>query len=539
MKAMILAAGVGSCLRPLTLFMPRCMVPIANKPVMEYTIGLLARHGVKEIAANLHYLPDQIERYFGDGQRWGVHLTYSLERQLLGSAGAVRRMAEFLAPHESGGPFWVLSGDALTDLDLTDMLRYHQEHHALATIALQEVEDPSRYGVAHLAEDGRVLRFQEKPQGEEPLSKLANLGIYLFEPQILQKIPAGETYDFAHQLFPKLLQEGAGIYGYRAGGYWNKVGNFAEYRQAQGAVLNQRLQGVLLPYRQAEPGVWIGQGVSIHPRARLVPPVLVGDHCQVRAEAIIGPETVLGNQVIVDEAATVMGSTVLEGTYVGRLVKVAEAVANRNCLISVPADASVFVADRFLLGEAGADVVQQGLERAFFWLLALVMFLLSLPLWLPAFGLALLAGRGPLFTAVPCVSADEKAHYQTGRIAWHTVALTHFRADPQTAPGRWLRRLGWDRLPLLLAVLRGELALVGVGPLPPGQADGLGEEWQRQRFLHPAGLTGLWYVNADRPMPADEQLIVDGYYAVTRNWRGDLRILWQTPAAWLRHFRSG
>lgn len=538
MKAMILAAGVGSRLSPLTLFLPKPMAPIANKPVMEHLIDLLARHGVKDIAANLYYLPDQIERYFGDGQRWGVRITYSLERQLLGTAGAVRRMANFLAPDEAAGPFWVLMGDALTDLDLTAMFRYHQERRALATIALHEVDDPSRFGVVQLADDGRILRFQEKPTREEAVSKLVNLGVYLFEPQILQKIPAGEVYDFGHQLFPRLLAEGADFYGYRADGYWSDVGSFTEYRRAQSAVLRQQVRGVLLPYRQTTPGVWLGQGVSIHPKAQLIPPVVIGDHSQVRADAVIGPETVLGSQVIVDEAATVTGSTILNGTYVGRLVNVVESVVNRNCLINVPADASVFVADRFLLGEAGADVVQQGLERTLFWLLALFLFLLSLPLWPLAFGLALFAGRGPLLTTVPCVSADEQKRWQTGQLAWHTVPYPRFRADERTLAGRWLRRLGWTHLPMLLTVLRGQAALVGVGPLSPDQFPGLTEDWQRQRFLSPIGLTGLWYVNSDRPMALDEQLIVDGYYAVTRNWRDDLHILRQTPGAWVRHFRA-
>jgi len=541
MKAMILAAGVGSRLSPLTLFMPKPMAPIANKPVMEHIIDLLARHGVKEIAANLHYLPDQIERYFGDGQRWGVRLTYSLERELLGTAGAVRRMADFLAPQAGAAPdepFWVLMGDALTDLDLTAMLQFHRQQRALATIALHEVEDPSRYGVVQLAEDGRVLRFQEKPKRAEAVSNLVNLGVYLFEPAILEKIPAGEVYDFGHQMFPRLLQEGADFYGYRADCYWSDVGSFAEYRRAQSAVLNDQVSGLVLPYRHASPGVWIGHGTSIHPKAQIIPPVLIGDNCQVRADAVIGPETVLGNQVIVDESATVSGSTILEGTYVGRLVNVEKSVVNRNCLINVPADASVFVADRFLLGEVGANLLQQGLEQAVFWLLAFVLFLASLPLWPLAAILALLAGKGPWWAAVPYLNADAKAHWETGRIAWRTLSYPTFRADPSTPAGRLMRRLGWDRLPWLWSALRGQVALVGVAPLAPDQLEYITEEWQKQRFLSPVGLTGLWYVNGMDPVSLDEQLIMDSYYAVTRTWRDDLRILWQTPAAWLRHLRQ-
>ena len=535
MKAMILAAGVGSRLSPLTLFMPKPMAPIANKPVMEHIIDLLASHGVKEIAANLYYLPDQIEEHFGSGERWGVRLTYSLERTLLGTAGAVRRMSgETAGSQFFDGPFWVLMGDSLTDLDLGAMLAYHRSKGALATIALHEVDDPTRFGVVQLDDDGRILRFQEKPKREEAVSNLVNMGVYLFELPILEKIPPGQVYDFGHQLFPRLLEEGEPFYGYHADCYWSDVGSFAEYRRAQSAVLQGQLKSVVLPYRQADDKVWIGRGVSIHPKAQLIPPVLIGDHCQVRSDAVIGPESVLGDNVIVDEGATVSGSTILEGTYVGRLVNVQDAVVNRNCLISVPADTSVFVSDRFLLGAVEENDLWRKVGRTVEWTIALILLILSLPLWILAGLLALFAGKGPYIQWQPQAVADPQAKWKTGQIGWHTIRLPRFRSDPDTFGGRFLRRTRLAGLPGLLGILRGDIALVGVGPLIPEQAENLTEDWQRQRFLAPGGLTGLWYINGTENSDFDEQLVVDSYYAVTQNWKQDLKILWKTPGCYFR-----
>jgi NDP-sugar pyrophosphorylase family protein len=313
--------------------------------------------------------------------------------------------------------------------------------------------------VVQVDETGRILRFQEKPKHEEAVSNLVNMGVYIFEPPILDLIPPGEVYDFGHQLFPRLLEEGVPFYGYRADCYWSDVGSFGEYRRAQSAILGGEVRGIRIPGRQVAEGIWQGRGVGVHPRARLVPPVVIGDNCQVRADAIVGPETVLGSHVIVDEGATVVGSTVLDGTYVGRLVNVQEAVVNRNCLVSVPASASVFVADRFLLGEVGEEALVRGLGRALEWAGALALFLASLPLWPLAALLARLSGPGPLLVLRESATSDPQALRETGRVGWRAVQVRRFRADPSARAGRLLHRLGLAGLPGLLHVLRGDLAL--------------------------------------------------------------------------------
>ena len=315
------------------------------------------------------------------------------------------------------------------------------------------------------------------------------------------------------------------------------MGSFGEYRAAQTAMLNGQVKTALLPGRKVAPGIWQGRNVVIHPRAHITPPVLIGDNCQIEADAEIGPNTVLGNNVIVADGATVSESVVLEGTYVGKLVNVQDAVVNRNCLVNVPSNTSVFVSDNFLLGEVGEGVVLRGLGRVLEWVAGLVLLFVSVPLWIVSLGVALFAGQGALFEKELRATHNPRMLWESAKMGWRTVAVYRLRADLATAAGRWLDRTGLRDLPGLISVLKGDLALVGTGPLTASQVGQMTEEWQHQRFRAPAGLTGLWYLNsADQPdgrLPLEEQLIVDSYYAVTRTWKEDVRILFKTPGAWL------
>ncbi|KNZ70042.1 nucleotidyltransferase [Thermincola ferriacetica] len=228
MKAMIMAAGVGSRLDPLTRTLPKPMVPIQDKPLMEHIINLLRHYGIRDIIANLHYLPGVIKSYFGDGSDFGVKLLYSEEQNLMGTAGGVKNNEWFLDE-----TFVVISGDALTDIDLADFVRYHRQKKALATIALKRVAEVERFGVVVTGEAGKIAAFQEKPRKEEALSNLVNTGIYIFEPEIFKYIPEHQVYDFGKQLFPLLVKEGLPFYGYPMDGYWRDIGTLESYRQAR------------------------------------------------------------------------------------------------------------------------------------------------------------------------------------------------------------------------------------------------------------------------------------------------------------------
>jgi NDP-sugar pyrophosphorylase family protein len=227
MKALILAAGEGTRLRPLTLECPKPMLPVGGRPILEHLIGLLRKHGVSHIAINLHYKPETIVRHFGDGSRFGVAIEYSRESRLLGTAGAAKQLDWFLTE-----PFFVLYGDVLTSMDLRALADAHRKRGAFATLALHEPEDPTRCGVVELMPDGRIVSFIEKPPYAAP-GALANAGVCLFEPQILASIQRGEVCDFGLDVLPALVGGQAPVYGYVAHEYILDIGSPERYAQAK------------------------------------------------------------------------------------------------------------------------------------------------------------------------------------------------------------------------------------------------------------------------------------------------------------------
>ena len=264
---MVMAAGAGTRLRPLTLALPKPMVPIANRPVLEYAIENLKRHGIRDIVLNLHNHPDLIRRHFKDGSRWGVNIQYSYEPQLLGTAGGVRKAGAFLGQ----GTFLVMSGDGLTDIDLSQLLAFHAAKKSAATIGVKKIDMKFDYGVTLTAPSGRVKRFIEKPEWGDVFSNQVNTGIYVFEPRILRQIPPGRVSDFGNEIWPKLLSKGEPIFGYLTERYWCDVGNLSEYRRAQRDFLEGKV-GFLPPGREIRKGIWVEQGARMAPGVRLEAP---------------------------------------------------------------------------------------------------------------------------------------------------------------------------------------------------------------------------------------------------------------------------
>ncbi|HEY2480051.1 MAG TPA: NDP-sugar synthase [Solirubrobacterales bacterium] len=331
MRAMVLAAGLGTRLRPITFDMPKPMVPVLNRPVMEHILRLLARHGFTETIANLHWFPDLIESYFGDGSDCGVSLTYSREEALLGTSGGVRNAADFL-----GDDFLVISGDALTDIDLAAMRSYHESHDGIATLATKRVEDTTQFGVAITDSEGRIGGFQEKPQPSEALSDLANCGIYMFRREIFDFFPAPGTSkaakpedpdgfaDWAMDVFPRLLESDVPFYSHEIDAYWNDIGNLVELREGNfdaltGAVQVEMEGTIVGGYRSGEPEgdegelegpVLLGDGRAIGDDVRIDGPAVIGDG------ALIGRGSRL-RDVIVLPGAEVPANSVLIGAILG------------------------------------------------------------------------------------------------------------------------------------------------------------------------------------------------------------------------------
>jgi len=327
-KAMIMAAGLGTRLYPLTGRTAKPMVPILNRPVMEHMIHLLRRHGVCEIAANLHYHPDKIRGHFGDGSAFGVELRYNFEQELLGTAGGVGAFREFL----DDGTFVVVSGDGLTDIDLTAFVAAHRNARGICTMAVKQVADPSLYGVVVHDRELRVTGFQEKVPAAEALSDLCNCGIYAFEPQIFDYVPSSAFVDWAKDVFPALIADGVPFHVWPLETYWNDVGNIEQYRVSNFDALLGRVK-LDVPGREIAPHVWVGEGTLIEPGVRLEPPLLLGAGCLVEAEAeLIGP-LIVGDGCVIERGAMLEGVINWDGVKTGRGARLAGSILGRHVTV--------------------------------------------------------------------------------------------------------------------------------------------------------------------------------------------------------------
>lgn len=314
MKAMIMAAGVGSRLMPLTMEIPKPMVPMVNQPLMDGTVNLLAKYGFKEIIANLHHQKQVISDHFGDGQGFGLQLCYSPEDELLGTAGGVKNCEWFL-----DDCFVVMSGDALTDVDLAFLLARHKKNGALATIALKEVEQVEHFGVVITDDKGKIQQFQEKPKQEEALSHLANTGIYIFETEIFKYIPARQFYDFGKQVFPELVKQGAPFYGVPIDNYWCDIGDLETYRRAHGDILQGKLSIDCAAVMHNEARIVRGEGTEISSAAIIAGNVVIGKNCRIAPGAYL-KDSVIWDNTIIESGAQ------LNNCIVGRACEIGKSV---------------------------------------------------------------------------------------------------------------------------------------------------------------------------------------------------------------------
>ena len=343
MKAMILAAGKGTRVRPITYTIPKPMIPILQKPVMEFLLELLRQHGFNEIMVNVSHLAYEIESYFRDGQRFGVQIAYSFEGRIVdgelvgeavGSAGGMRRIQDFSPFFDD--TFVVLCGDALIDLDLTEAVRQHRAKGAIATIVTKTVarEEVSSYGVVVTDETGRIQAFQEKPAVEDALSTNINTGIYIFEPEIFKYIPSGTEFDIGGQLFPKLVEEGAPFYGIAMDFEWVDIGKVPDYWQAIRDVLLGKVKNVQIPGHEVAPGIYTGLNVAVNwDKVNVKGPVYVGGMTRIEDGAtIIGP-SMIGPSCHICSNATVDNSVIFEYSRLGAGVRLVDKlVFGRYCV---------------------------------------------------------------------------------------------------------------------------------------------------------------------------------------------------------------
>jgi mannose-1-phosphate guanylyltransferase / phosphomannomutase len=325
MRAVLMAGGSGTRLRPLTCDLPKPMVPILNRPIAEHIINLLKRHNITEVVATLHYLPDVLRDYFQDGSDFGVQMTYAVEEdQPLGTAGCVKNIAELLDE-----TFLVISGDSITDFDLTAAIEFHKQKKSKATLILTRVPNPIEFGVVITNEEGRISRFLEKPSTSEIFSDTVNTGTYILEPEVLEYLPANVECDFSKDLFPLLLAKNEPMYGYVAKGYWCDVGHLDAYREAQYDGLDQKVK-LDFAYKEVSPGLWLGQNTYIEPSAIIETPAVIGDNCRIGARVQIEAGTVIGDNVTIASDANLKRPIVWNGAVIGEEAHLSACVISRG-----------------------------------------------------------------------------------------------------------------------------------------------------------------------------------------------------------------
>ncbi len=342
-----MAGGEGTRLRPLTSNAPKPMIPVTNRPMMEHVIGLLRQHGFDEIVVTVAFMANAIRTYFGDGAEFGVRMVYATEETPLGTAGSVRNAMDVLDER-----FLVISGDVLTDIDLTSVIKVHEERGALASIALKAMENPLEFGIVITREDGSIERFLEKPTWGQVFSDTINTGIYVLEPEIFDYIPAGRPVDFSEEVFPALLADGKPLFGHTVEGYWEDVGALEAYLSAHRDVLDAKV-ALDVPGFPLGEGVWLGEGAEVHPSAKIVGPAVIGDYTVVEAGAHLGEYTVLGSNVWVGPDSYLERSIVHDNTYLGGGVRLRGCVVGRSCDLRQAArcEEGVVLGDECFVGE--------------------------------------------------------------------------------------------------------------------------------------------------------------------------------------------
>lgn len=342
MKAVIIAGGLGTRLRPLTYNTPKPIVPVANRPFVVHQIEHLVKHGVDEVILNLHYLSHEIKKALDDGKQWGIKIHYSVEEHPLGTAGAVKNAEKFF----DDGPMVIFNGDVLTDINISKVVNFHREKAATVTLTLTEVEDPTAFGLILTDKDGRVTDFIEKPSWDMVSAKTINAGIYVVDPKIFDDVPAGKPHSFERELYPALLEKGEPIFGYLSKAYWIDIGNPDKYKEAHQAILRNEV-AVKIYGTRIDGRIWLGKDTHPDPSVKLRGSSIIGEGVKIGKETEIGDYVVVGDHVSIGEHCSLDRAIVWKETKIGKHVSLNDCVLGKNCVIEdeVVIDRGVVLAD--------------------------------------------------------------------------------------------------------------------------------------------------------------------------------------------------
>ncbi|MBZ2174134.1 hypothetical protein K8M07_02620 [Schnuerera sp. xch1] len=319
-----MSGGIGTRLRPLTCDLPKPMVPIFNKPVMEYAVDLLKKNKIEDIAVTLHYLPNMIIDYFEDGRKFDVDINYYIEDKPLGTGGSVKNAQEFL-----DDTLIVISGDAFTNINLKKAYEFHKKKDSKATLILKRESVPLEYGVVITDEEGKIIRFLEKPSWGEVFSDTINTGIYILEPEVFNYYEKGQNFDFSKDLFPKLLEDNIPMYGYIADEYWCDVGDLNSYIQTHTDILSDADKHYLIGANQGN-GIWIGEGSTIEKGTKIYPPIFIGENSTIKAGTIIEPYTIIGKNCFIGEGSSIKRSILWDSVNISKNCEIRKSVICNN-----------------------------------------------------------------------------------------------------------------------------------------------------------------------------------------------------------------
>ena len=327
MKALFLAGGVGSRLKPLTDKLPKSMVPIMNKSLLERTMLNIKKCGISEVVISTCYQPEYIKNYFGTGKNFGLGIEYIVEETPMGTGGAMKMAEDYFK--ES---FIVFNSDILSDIDLSEMIDFHKSKNVIATIAVTEVEDPSMYGVIEYDEDGYAITFKEKPKKGESLSKSINAEIYIFEPEIFKKIDGSRPVSIEREVFPKILESNEKIGIYKSGSYWMDIGTIEKYLQTHKDIMNGNCKLVDCKFNSEK--ISIGKNTKIHPTAIITGPAYIGDFVLIGANTVIS-DSVIGNNVYIGTDSKIVGSILWDDAIISKNVAMFNSIATFNCCVNM------------------------------------------------------------------------------------------------------------------------------------------------------------------------------------------------------------
>lgn len=344
MKAVIMAGGFGTRLRPLTMNIPKPMVPVMNKPMMHHIVDLLREHGIREMVSTLYFQPETIINYFGDGSGFGVTMHHIKATEDYGTAGSVKYAEQYLDER-----FIILSGDVLTDIDITAAVKYHEEKKSLATIVLTHAVNPLQFGIVITDDEGRIIRFLEKPSWGEVFSDTINTGIYIVEPEVLEMMTPKEVHDWSNDIFPQLLRENKALFGYVADGYWRDIGNLNEYQEAH---LDALRGDVKVPYLKSPGSIMTGKDTTIQTdKKNLHGSVILGDNVQIQKGVRLS-NVVIGNNCVIEEGSIISNSVLWESAYIGSNAHISSSVVGARTTIGEGTiiNDNVFISDDCKIG---------------------------------------------------------------------------------------------------------------------------------------------------------------------------------------------